>query len=477
MAMAMLAAALFLPGKYEEQGKRIHQHLTARAEEGCSCQGSLLCTHLPLVVIDTGGQEIPGKPLEERDWFGQARYSLSKDGSPAITDRISVMDKEGENNHPSDTPDIATACQIRIRGNSSRRFPKLSYSLRLLDQEGDNQKLSVMGMGAHHEWVLYGPMLDKTLVRNYMWYNIAGEIMGYAPHVRFCEVMLDGQYQGLYLMTENITNGGGRLHLNMNIKGAEGVGYLLRCDRPTQDERGSLRNIYTYSERVSQTKQNISIRYPGEGTLTQEMAKNIELDYSAFEKALFSYDYNTKDYGYWHWIDVGNFIDYFLINEFTKNLDAGSYSTYIYKELGEKYRLCVWDFNNSCDNYQEQASGLEGFSMAERAWYFMLMKDGEFVERLLGRYRELRQGVLAEEYLMEYIDGTLAYLGPAVERNSRRWDMGWEGLSPTGRNPGSHQEAVGQMKEWLKGRGRWLDENIHTLRHYAHPSRDRKSVV
>ncbi len=74
---------------------------------------------------------------------------------------------------------------------------------------------------------------------------------------------------------------------------------------------------------------------------------------------------------------------------------------------------------------------------------------------------------------MEYIDGTLAYLGPAVERNSRRWDMGWEGLSPTGRNPGSHQEAVGQMKEWLKGRGRWLDENIHTLRHYAHPSRNK----
>ena len=43
-------------------------------------------------------------------------------------------------------------------------------------------------MDPHHEWVLHGPFLDKTLIRNYMWYNIAGEIMDYAPNVRFCEV-------------------------------------------------------------------------------------------------------------------------------------------------------------------------------------------------------------------------------------------------------------------------------------------------
>ena len=62
-------------------------------------------------------------------------------------------------------------------------------------------------MDAHYEWALHGPYLDKSLIRNYMWYNIAGEIMDYAPNVRFCEVVLNGEYKGLYVMTETITNG------------------------------------------------------------------------------------------------------------------------------------------------------------------------------------------------------------------------------------------------------------------------------
>ena len=64
-----------------------------------------------------------------------------------------------------------------------------------------------MGMDAHYEWAMHGPYLDKSLIRNYMWYNIAGEIMDYAPNVRFCEVIINGEYKGLYVMTGTITNG------------------------------------------------------------------------------------------------------------------------------------------------------------------------------------------------------------------------------------------------------------------------------
>lgn len=145
------------------------------------------------------------------------------------------------------------------------------------------------------------------------------------------------------------------------MKNAQLTGYLLRYDRPTEADLETVRDIYTYSERMFQTPQDIAIRYPGQAKLTEEMAKHIELDYSAFEKALFSFDYDSDKYGYEQWIDVDSFVDYCVINEFTKNLDAGSYSTYIYKEVGGKFKLCVWDFNNSCDNYLEEAVGPGGF--------------------------------------------------------------------------------------------------------------------
>ncbi len=474
MMAVMFGIIVLLPRGRGNQSGRVHQHLTARRDTGCECSGGQLCTHLPLIMIDTGGQEIPGLPSGERDWFGQALYTVAKDRSPAISVRAAVVDGKEKNNHPTDKPDFEMDCQIHIHGNSSRRFPKLSYALQFTDEEGNNRKIPVMGMAPHHEWVLNGPVLDKTLLRNYMWHNIAGEIMDYAPNLRFCELMIDGEYQGVYLMTETITNGGNeRLNLSISVKGTEGIGYLLRCDRPTESELGTIRDIYTYSERICQTRQDIAIRYPGADKLTKEVAKNIELDYSAFEKALFSYDYNTEAYGYWNWIDVDNFVDYFLINEFTQNLDAGSYSTYLYKEVGEKFRLCVWDFNNACDNYQEQETGLEGFSMVDRAWFFMLLKDETFVGRTLKRYEELRETVLSEAYLTSYVDETIAYLGPAVMRNNERWNVEWEGLIPAERNLHSYEEAAEQLKDWIRGRGKWLDEYIPTLKQYCHPSRNK----
>ncbi len=461
----------------EEKAGRVHQHLDFRMDTGCDCEGEELCSHLPLVVIDTRGQEIPGQVTGKWDRFGQSLYTKAADGDSVIAGDFSVIFNEERNNHLGDVPDIKTDCELRIRGNSSRHFPKKSYAIKLVEKDGTGKKVPVMGMGAHQDWVLNGPILDKSLVRNYMWYNISGEIMDYAPNARFCEVVVDGQYEGLYLMVESVTGGEDcRLNLTANVKNAQLTGYLLRYDRPTEADLETVRDIYTYSERMFQTPQDIAIRYPGQAKLTEEMAKHIELDYSAFEKALFSFDYDSDKYGYEQWIDVDSFVDYCVINEFTKNLDAGSYSTYIYKEVGGKFKLCVWDFNNSCDNYLEEAVGPGGFFINERAWYFMLMKDERFVKRVQRRYQELRKSFLSQEYLTGYIDETLKFLGPAVERNNERWEAeikGWGGLIPEERNLHSHEEAVEQLKGWLVARGEWLDENVHALEQYGHYSRNK----
>jgi hypothetical protein len=167
-------------------------------------------------------------------------------------------------------------------------------------------------------------------------------------------------------------------------------------------------------------------------------------------------------------IDVNSFIDYFIFNEFASNYDAGMYSTYIYKEVGGPYRLCVWDFNSAYDNYQEYASNPEMFYMQNGVWYRQLFKDGAFTEALISRYHELRQTYLNEEYLHRYIDETVVYLGDALDRNFERWDDAfiYNLLIPVERNPASYEEALGDLKHYIHIRGEWMDENIDTLRQY-----------
>lgn len=478
MALMMLVtmAAFTVIEKEEERG-RIHQHLVSPMDTGCSCDKTELCTHLPVVIIDTKGQEVPGKITEEKDRFGQDVYMTAKDGASVIIAEVMVIDNESGNNHSGDIPKLTGLCEFRIRGNSSRRFPKLSYKIKVIDNHGEARQVAMMGMDAHQDWVLNGPILDKSLIRNYMWYNLSGEIMDYAPNVRFCELILNGSYEGLYLLAESITDGKDcRLNLSQRVKSTQETGYLLRLDRPVERDLESVRDIYTYHERMANAGDDVAIRYPRLADLTPELSRNIELDFSAFEKALFSYDYDVKDYGYWNWIDTESFVDYYLINEFTKNVDAGSFSTYIYKEVGEKLKLCVWDFNNACDNYQEESNPPEGFFLHENLWFSMLFKDEDFVEQVLKRYQELRSTYLSEAYLMEYMDQTIAYLGPAAERNNIRWSdeiAGWDGLTEAERNVHSQEEALVQLKEWIQARGRWMDGNIHTLRQYAHPSRNK----
>ncbi len=478
LAAVLMLLTVLLTSAWSDEGpaNRVHQHLTARQPDaGCDCDGSELCTHLPLVLIDTGGQEIPGKVTGQTDDFGETINTLAADGRDVIDVSFVVVDNQTRNNHPSDEATLTTTAQIRVRGHSSRLFEKSPYQLDFVDENGEAAPAAVMGMPAHSEWVLYGPYLDKSLVRNYMWYNIAGEVMEWAPNVRYCELILNGEYRGLYLMVETITDGEDcRLNLSTTEQNVKTTGYLLRGDRTTQEDLGGQRDIYTYLERMLTLRTDILIKYPGRSSLTQELRQEIELDYAAFEKALYSYDYDTDDYGYWNYIDVDNFVDYFLINEFSLNVDAGRYSTYIYKDLSGKFKLAVWYFNNACDNFPTDPLTPDQINMVSHTWYFMLCKSEGFVERLLDRYDELRASVLNETYLLNYIDETLAYLGPAVERNNQRWNDAmtqWEPLTPVERNLHSHEEAVDQLKEWLYERGIWLDENIHTIRQNCHPSR------
>lgn len=169
-------------------------------------------------------------------------------------------------------------------------------------------------------------------------------------------------------------------------------------------------------------------------------------------------------------------MDYFILNEFTCNYDAGWLSTYIYKDVRGKYKMCIWDFNSACDNYSHEVDDPQHFELQYSVWYYMLSKDEGFVDAVIDRYRELRQGLFSDEALSAYMDAVVAWLGPAVERNFSVWGytLAEDMISPAERNPHSHAEAVAQMKDFCAQRGAWMDEHIDILRQYSHESKNKK---
>ena len=107
----------------------------------------------------------------------------------------------------------------------------------------------------------------------------------------------------------------------------------------------------------------------------------------------------------------------------------------------------------------------------------MLTKDEDFTNQIISRYRQLRKGCLSEEYLMNYIDDTIEYLGPAIDRNFEKWGYSFDSdtlLEPEERNIHSYEEAVSQLKTFIKERGRWMDDNIESLRQYSAESKVKK---
>lgn len=457
---------------------RYHQHREDKVDEVdfngqyTSLETGLdsFSTHLPLFEITTEDLVPDPYVLDE--------LGVKKRNDDMVVAKINYFDDELNLNKLSNVPALSEEAMFRIRGRSSRAFDKKGYLIKFKKKNlVDNKKVSLSGMVEDSDWALHGPFMDKTLIRNYLCYNLAGEFMEYSPNVRFCELILNGEYQGLYLLTEQVEyNDEGRIEITETKPNLKSTSYILQLDVGTEDPLYALPTFNYYTGKngsVNKGSGLLEIKYPGQ-SLTLDQKYFIENEISQFEKALVSFDSADKNFGFPAFIDINSFVDYFIINEFTMNSDAGRLSTYYYKDMRGKLKVAVWDFNSAFNNYTLDFSKPHFLMMTDKPWYEYLLKDPSFVERIIKRYAELRKTFLSDEYLLNYVDETIAYLGPAIDRNNEKWRYSYFGfpelLIPTERNPRNFDEAVAQLKEVMVERGQYLDENIETLYALAHDS-------
>lgn len=456
LIIGLIFGSIFLNFYYKKDLKTVfHQH--TQSNDYSSCIGIEDCSHLPIININLNNQTIPTK-------YEENNYIIS---DVEIYDNgINTLGSNKEN----------YKARLRYRGRSSLGFDKKGYSLKFINDKDEKKNIKFLGMPKDSDWVLHGPFIDKTLIRNYMWYNISQEIMIDAPKVRLFELYLDYEYQGVYVAIEAVTRGdNSRVKMDKINKDSIATSYLLQLDNYEFNPVTDLPSFskYTYKINDSAHPLSLTIKYPEETNLTESVKKYILDDFSKFEKMLYSFDY--KEYG--NYIDVDSFIDYFIINEFTQNYDAGYLSTYIYKDIFGKYKMYVWDFNSANNNYKNDLLEKQEFVFDKVLWFEMLLKDKDFTEAIIKRYKQLRKSYLSDEYLYNYIDEVVTYLGPAVKRNFNLWGYTLdENYSEFETNfmPNSYEEAIKQLKDSIHKRGEWMDKNIHTLRQYSHPSKNKK---
>ena len=397
---------------------------------------------LPVLMIDTGDQEIV---REEKRRV-----------------QVAVYDSRNGDNHILDDPDLLLDAKMKIRG--SERPEKQQYRLNLLKPNSSKElAYPLLGMGADSRWVLQAPYADRTLMRSFLMYRLSREIMDWAPDCRFFELFVNGNYEGVYLAVEPVGVSSHRLNLSRFSLLSGDSPYVL-CREKTGEE---VRPLTTYANRNGYTRRLLDLKYPDPARATKAQTDWIQRDISAFEEALYSDRFDDPETGYANYIDMDSFVDYLILNEFAMNRDAGELSTYVYKDMGGKLKLCVWDFNKSFDNYRG-ALPVDQWTASENTWFDRMLQDRNFAEKFQSRYAELRQGPLSEEALAHRILEARTMLGDAAKRNFIRWSDSFSSYyvydeKDLKRNPENYFMAVKMLEKTIENRLAFLDEAVPQL--------------
>jgi hypothetical protein len=402
----------------------------------------------------------------------------SESPDPVSNDRryseFTMMVYEPKENRPvrlDQAPSVSSRVGLRRHGMVSRQFPKLSYRLKLQDESGASRGRALLGMPADADWVLQGPWLDKSLIRNAFSYDLARAMGCAAMRTRVCELFLgksgqpitEADYVGIYQVTEDIERGEQRVPLAKlapedNVEPAISGGYLLAWDVGNG----------TYLHKWK----SIQVKYPKHPSRAQ--MEWIDRTFTQFDAALKSPDATDPEHGYAAYIEVGDWINYVLFEELVFNLDGYTRSFYMHKERGGKIRPGpVWDHDLGLGHQFPNGTSFRQwwFTQAGRhGWISRLMDDPAFVQRMAQRWRNLRQGVLSDAQIEARIDTFAApLLSGAADRNFDRWKI-LNVQSPFTPSQyitiatATYPEQIIALKRFLSQRAAWMDEHLRPAR-------------
>ncbi len=419
-------------------------------------------TYLPIVIIDTQGEVIPDEPKIN----GTMKIIHNPNG-----DLNYITDAANEYDGP---------IGIELRGAYSQSLPQKPYSIETRTATNQDSSVSILGMPEEEDWVLIANYNDKSFLRNTLAFKLFSEMGNYATRMHFCEVIVNGSYQGIYLFGEKIKRDNGRVDI-AKLDSSENSGddltggYIFKTDYWNWDDSWQ-------SDFHPLDHPELDVRfvqyYPKPGVITPSQEQYLEAYVDSFETALYGISFENPLIGYQNYIDVSSFIDYFLVNELSRNNDGFKKSRYYHKDKNSNNRKIkagpVWDFDWawkniwSCQFANTDGSGWAylindcGPDVNSPGWFVRLLQDPWFQNQLRCRYEDFRTSIMDIDSINNYIDSMTLYLDDAQQRHYAKWPiLGSDTGAPEVDPPAlTYQEEIDRLKNWINLRINWLDENI-----------------
>jgi hypothetical protein len=304
----------------------------------------------------------------------------------------------------------------------------------------------------------------------------------YAPRTVYCEVVVNGQYQGIYLLGEKIKRDSNRVDiakLNPDENAGNDLtgGYIFVNDYYSSSD--SWLSNYSPLNR-SGADVYFVYYYPEPDVITSTQKAYLKDFVDSFENTLYSPGFKSRISGYSAYLDVNSFVDYFILGELSRNVDAYKKSRFYFKDKDSNGGLIhsgpPWDFDwawkditENCINFNQT----DGSGWAYRvndcdnwpvppSWEVRLLQDDAFANQIHDRYFLLRKTILSETSLNHVIDSVAALLDEAQVRHYQKWDiLGINvGTPEYGDQPVTFSGEIEKFKSWINRRLIWLDANM-----------------
>jgi hypothetical protein len=406
-------------------------------------------SNLPIVIITTdNGVLIPDDP----DVLGHMKII---DRGPGLRNYVTDQDSVQFLNYNG-------RIEIEKRGSSSQEFPKKPYGFTtLMPDNVTNNNVSLLNMPAENDWILDALSADPTLIRNFLAYNLSRQIGQYASRTVYCEVILNGEYNGLYILEEKIKPDKNRVDIikietGDNAQPELSGGYITKSDKTTGNDPVA----WSMSSYIGFNDNQFIHHWPKPENITSQQFSYIKSVFQNLQIACTA-DNASLSTGYPSRIDIPSFVDFILINELSSNADAYTFSTFYHKDRNGKLRagpvwdlnltfgndLFIWGFDRSKANVWQFANG----SLEGPKYIRDLFNDDQFKCYLSRRWNELKLNGqpfnLAR--LNIFIDSTVALISEAVVREEARWGT-----------IGNHQDSIASLKTWLNARIPWMTNHL-----------------
>lgn len=435
----------------------------------------LQSSNLPIFIIDTQGRGIVNEPKT------LAKLGIIDNG---IGKRNNVTDPQN---------DFKGTIGIEFRGSTSQDlFPKKPYGFEVWDSTKTSITKKILGFPSESDWVLNPLYNDKTLMRDPIAYWLARQSGRYASRTKHVEVIIDGRYEGVYVLQEKVKRDKNRVDIEKilptdnsgdNLTG----GYIVKIDKETGSSIVKKWSSSYRPDERSQARPLFQVEYPKAIDMSNNQFEYIKAYVNAFETNLYGPVFRDPTNGYAKYIDVNSFIDFFLLNEITRNVDGYRLSTYLYKNRDSKGgKLTMgpaWDFNIALGNgdyyngYKTQGwqykvndlmfplpvgATVDDFFKAP-GWWGRLLDDFSFSEKTYNRWKTLRSGQWSDAKIKNFIDSTATNLNEAQARNFQRWPVLGKYVWPNYYVGQTHKDEVAWMQNWLVQRIAWIDGQLKEI--------------